>query len=114
MTAATVEGAVIFSDLVGFTEYNGVRGDVAAVAVLDQHRALMDDALAGLDGRVVKELGDGLLVWSPTAAFGLRIATGFLDGLLGAREAASSHSPLGSGCTTVLCSREVTTSWGRR
>ncbi len=87
MTAATVEGAVIFSDLVGFTEYNGVRGDVAAVAVLDQHRALMDDALAGLDGRVVKELGDGLLVWSPTAAFGLRIATGFLDGLLGAREA---------------------------
>ena len=91
MTATAVEGAVIFSDLVGFTEFNGARGDAAAVDVLDRHRALMDDAIvaaAGPDGRVVKELGDGLLVWSPTAASGVRIAAGFLDGLGEARETA--------------------------
>jgi len=86
MTASAIDGTVIFSDLVGFTEFNGARGDVAAVEVLDRHRALMDEALAeARDGRVVKELGDGLLVWSPSAAAGMRVATGFLDGVLDAR-----------------------------
>ena len=87
MTPATVEGAVIFSDLVGFTEFNGARGDAAAVDVLDRHRALMDDAIVASDARVVKELGDGLLVWATSPAGALRVATRFLVGLLDARAA---------------------------
>lgn len=84
---ATVDGSVIFSDLVGFTAFNGARGDAAAVDVLDRHRGYMDGAIDGEPGaRVVKELGDGLLAWSPTGSGGLRIASAFLAMVLAARD----------------------------
>lgn len=87
MTSSTVVGAVVFSDLVGFTEFNGVHGDDVAVRVLDQHRALMDAALTDAAGcRVVKELGDGLLVWAPSADGGMRVACGFLRRVTAARD----------------------------
>ncbi len=61
-------GSVLFTDLVGFTEFDDVRGDRAAVAVLDTKRRLVDGVLADGAGRVVKELGDGLMVWFRDAA----------------------------------------------
>lgn len=65
---AVVSGSVVFTDLVGFTEYNDARGDEAAVRVLDRMREAADGAIARADGgRVVKELGDGLLLWFSTA-----------------------------------------------
>jgi class 3 adenylate cyclase len=86
--ASRLDGSVVFSDLVGFTEFNGARGDAAAVEVLDRHRALMDGALVGHDGaRVVKELGDGLLVWCPTADDALHVVTDFLGRMSVARGA---------------------------
>ena len=65
MTAAAAPtGSVLFTDLVGFTEYTDVCGDVAAVEVLDQQAAIVGDLIAGLpDARIVKELGDGLMLW---------------------------------------------------
>jgi class 3 adenylate cyclase len=63
---ASIAGAVVFTDLVGFTEYNDACGDDAAVEVLDRIRSLADRVVARTDSaRVVKELGDGLLVWFP-------------------------------------------------
>lgn len=92
-TASTATGAVIFSDLVGFTEFNDVRGDDEAVVLLDRHLALMECAVESVAGaRVVKELGDGLLVWSPGAPDGMRIAVDFVSRL--AEERRTNDFPL--------------------
>lgn len=57
-------GSVLFTDLVGFTEYNDAVGDIEAVEVLDRQTQLAAHAVAGRpDARVVKELGDGLMLW---------------------------------------------------
>ena len=57
-------GAVLFTDLVGFTEYTDTEGDVAALRVLEHQTRLMSGITeARSDARIVKELGDGLMVW---------------------------------------------------
>jgi class 3 adenylate cyclase len=67
MTNAVSEacvGSVLFTDLVGFTEYNDAVGDIEAVEVLDRQTRLAAHAVAGHpDARVVKEIGDGLMLW---------------------------------------------------
>lgn len=71
MNAAT-SGAVLFTDLVGFTEFNEAVGDALAVEILDRQHELVAPSVDAVPGaRVVKELGDGLMVWFPTAAGGL-------------------------------------------
>jgi adenylate cyclase len=71
-------GCVLFTDLVGFTEYNDLVGDQAAVEVLDRQVALAHGVIESRDGaRVVKELGDGLMLWFPTAIDGLTGAANF-------------------------------------
>jgi adenylate cyclase len=57
-------GAIAFTDLVGFTEYTAERGDERALAVLDAQARVVSTALPS-DARVVKELGDGLMLWFP-------------------------------------------------
>ena len=59
-------GAVAFTDIVGFTEFCALRGDDEAVALLSLQERLVRDALPP-GARIVKELGDGLLLWFPTA-----------------------------------------------
>jgi adenylate cyclase len=55
-------GAVAFTDIVGFTQFTASQGDERAVELLDAKRHIVDRLLPD-DGRVVKELGDGLMVW---------------------------------------------------
>lgn len=68
MTAATmaetnvVAGTVMFTDIVGFTEFTAVRGDGDALALLARQERIVQEELAG-GGRIVKELGDGLMLW---------------------------------------------------
>jgi class 3 adenylate cyclase len=71
---ATRTGAVLFTDLVGFTEFTDARGDAAAVEVLDEQSTIARDALAGGVGQVVKELGDGLMLWFDHVTQGLEAA----------------------------------------
>jgi adenylate cyclase len=59
-------GAVLFTDIVDFTRYNAERGDDAAVELLEQQIRLVRDVLPPR-ARVVKELGDGLMLWVPDA-----------------------------------------------
>jgi len=71
-------GAIVFTDIVGFTEFTAARGDAEAVALLDLQDRLVRSALP--DGaRIVKELGDGLLLWFPDAARGLDTCLDLLD-----------------------------------
>ena len=74
----TATGAIAFSDIVGFTEMTSDHGDDLAMALVDRHEALVDrhealvdrhEALVlgvlGRHGRIVKQLGDGLLLFFP-------------------------------------------------
>src|SRR3972149_7802733 len=57
-----VRGAIVFTDLAGFTEFTAVRGDQAALALLALQERLVRDQIESR-GRIVKELGDGLMLW---------------------------------------------------
>ena len=65
----TVEGAIAFTDIVGFTEFTALRGDEAALELLARQDRVVHQAIAG-QGRIVKNLGDGLMLWfdDPCAA----------------------------------------------
>lgn len=81
-------GSILFTDLVGFTEYTDAVGDAAALRLLDEQAAIVQSSLAGSsDARVVKELGDGLMLWfaSPTEA--LDVAIRVQEALSEARDA---------------------------
>ncbi|HEX5096769.1 MAG TPA: adenylate/guanylate cyclase domain-containing protein [Acidimicrobiia bacterium] len=55
-------GAIVFTDIVGFTELTDEHGDDVAIALLERQEVLVRAALPDCS-RVVKELGDGLLLW---------------------------------------------------
>src|SRR4249919_1890126 len=69
--AKVVAGVIVFTDLVGFTEFTAVRGDDAALALLAVQERLVTAALPR-GARIVKELGDGLLLYFPDSASALR------------------------------------------
>jgi adenylate cyclase len=80
-------GAVLFTDLVGFTEFNESVGDVAALRVLDAQTAMASAAVQGCVGaRIVKELGDGLMLWFANSADAISGASALLDAIDGARK----------------------------
>jgi len=58
----TVQGAIVFTDLAGFTEFTALRGDEAALNLLAHQERLVREAL-GDRGRIVKDMGDGLMLW---------------------------------------------------
>lgn len=60
--ATTVEGAIAFTDIVGFTEFTALRGDEAALDLLAVQDRIILETIEG-HGRVVKNLGDGLMLW---------------------------------------------------
>ena len=73
-TAVRVEeGAIAFTDLAGFTEYTAVQGDEAALNLLAVQDRLVREEMRDR-GRIVKELGDGLMLWFGDACDAVRIA----------------------------------------
>jgi adenylate cyclase len=59
--ASRPETAVAFTDIVGFTEFTADHGDAGALMVLDVQDRIVRETLAG-SGRLVKTLGDGLML----------------------------------------------------
>ena len=85
-TRTSCVGAILFTDLVGFTEFNDIVGDARAYEVLDLQATLAGRAVAAVPGaRVVKELGDGLMIWIDTAEAGLACAIELMRGVERAR-----------------------------
>ncbi len=58
----TDQGAIVFTDIVGFTALTDMHGDDVALALLERQERMVRAALPDA-ARVVKELGDGLLLW---------------------------------------------------
>ncbi len=59
---SAVTGAVVFTDLVGFTEFTALSGDDEALRLLGAQERIVRRLLP--DGaRIVKELGDGLMLF---------------------------------------------------
>ena len=82
---AVVSGTVLFTDLVGFTEFTAVQGDAGALELLAKQEEIVEAVLP--DGsRMVKELGDGLLLWFPDADSALSTALALQDGFEEAAE----------------------------
>ncbi|MFO7590559.1 MAG: adenylate/guanylate cyclase domain-containing protein [Acidimicrobiia bacterium] len=78
MSGAVAPGAIVFTDIVGFTEFTAQQGDTEALAMLDRQDRLVRSALPDR-ARIVKELGDGLLLWFPEAGPALAVCLGLLD-----------------------------------
>ena len=55
-------GAIVFTDIVGFTALTDMHGDDVALVLLERQERMVRAALPSA-ARVVKELGDGLLLW---------------------------------------------------
>jgi class 3 adenylate cyclase len=60
-------GAIVFIDIVGFTELTDQHGDDLALELVERQATVVRELLPA-GARVVKELGDGLLVWFDDAA----------------------------------------------
>lgn len=76
----SVVGAILFSDLVGFTEYNGAVGDAAALTLLDRQTEIVTDVIGRCpQARLVKELGDGLMLWFGVPADAVTCALAILE-----------------------------------
>lgn len=61
-SSGAVAGTIVFTDLAGFTEFTDERGDEAALNLLNTKERLVSEAING-KGRIVKNLGDGLMLW---------------------------------------------------
>ncbi|HEU5081878.1 MAG TPA: adenylate/guanylate cyclase domain-containing protein [Acidimicrobiales bacterium] len=53
---------IAFTDLEGFTRYTARHGDVAARELLERHHRAVGPVIRSRGGRIVKKIGDGLLV----------------------------------------------------
>jgi adenylate cyclase len=71
-------GALVFTDLVGFTDFTFEHGDEAALRLL-AHQERVVASLLPPDARVVKEMGDGLFLWFDRASAALAFTVAFRD-----------------------------------
>lgn len=63
--AQPVEVTVMFTDLEGFTRYTTRHGDEAAAALVADHQRLVGPVVRSRGGRIVKRMGDGLMLSFP-------------------------------------------------
>jgi adenylate cyclase len=91
LDAEVLTGAVAFTDICGFTEFTAVRGDRDALLLLGTQERLVRSCLPE-GARVVKELGDGLLLWFPNATSALTTSLALQDEF--ESESAISELPL--------------------
>src|SRR5690606_32308391 len=54
--------AVVFTDLEGFTRFTAREGDEAARALIDEHNRITGPIVRSRGGKVVKRIGDGLML----------------------------------------------------
>ena len=78
---ATSPPAVVFVDLSGYTRLTEERGDEVALGFAVTLQREAEAEAAANDGRLVKLLGDGAMLWFPDAERGLKAATDLVRAL---------------------------------
>ena len=73
--------AVMFTDIVGSTDYTQTHGDKASQELVHAHNDIVRRAIAGRDGREIKHTGDGIMASFPTAADAVAAAIGIQSGV---------------------------------
>ena len=72
--------AIMFTDIVGFTEQMGKDED-AALTLLEKKRRITSPLISKFDGELLKEMGDGLLITFPSAVKAANCAIEFQNAL---------------------------------
>jgi adenylate cyclase len=70
---------VVFTDLEGFSAYTARVGDEQSCHFLNEHRRVVGPIVRSRGGRLVKQLGDGLLLTFPSAEAALYAGLELLD-----------------------------------
>jgi adenylate cyclase len=76
---APTDLAVAFTDLEGFTKFTASAGDEAASALLAEHHRRAGPVVRSRGGRIVKRLGDGLLLTFPSSEAAVLASLELLD-----------------------------------
>jgi len=76
---AATPATIVFTDLEGFTRFTARAGDDAALALLGEHHRVIGPIVRSRGGRVVKRLGDGLMLSFPSAEAGVLAALELVD-----------------------------------
>ncbi len=71
--------SIVFTDLEGFTQYTGRQGDEAALDLLAEHHRAIGPIVRSRGGKVVKRLGDGLMLSFPSAESAVHAALDLMD-----------------------------------
>jgi adenylate cyclase len=92
--------AVAFVDLAGFTSMTVERGDDAAAAAAAGLFDLADSAVRPIGGRVVKQLGDGVLLRLPDSETAVRAVRAIVDAT-GGSDLPPAHAGIAAGPVIV-------------
>ncbi|MDP1819261.1 MAG: adenylate/guanylate cyclase domain-containing protein [Acidimicrobiales bacterium] len=71
--------AIVFTDFEGFTRFTARHGDEAARSMLTDHHRLVGPLVRSRGGKVVKRLGDGLMLAFPSAEAAVHGALDLVD-----------------------------------
>lgn len=71
--------SIVFTDLEGFTQFTSQSGDDAALALLAEHHRVIGPIVRSRGGKVVKKLGDGLMLSFPSAEAAVMAALELID-----------------------------------
>jgi adenylate cyclase len=92
--------AIAFVDLAGFTSLTVARGDDAAAAAAAGLFDLADSAVRPIGGRVVKQLGDGVLLRLPDSETAVRAVRAIVDAT-GGSDLPPAHAGIAAGPVIV-------------
>lgn len=84
--------AVVFTDLEGFTRYTSRYGDEAARHLLAEHHKVVGPIVRSRGGKVVKRLGDGLMLTFPSAEAAVHAALELVEVPCELRLRAGAHA----------------------
>ncbi len=72
--------SVLFTDLEGFTTFTATKGDDAAATLLADHNRWVGPVVRSRGGRIVKRLGDGLMLSFPSPEAAVLAAAELVEG----------------------------------
>lgn len=71
--------SIVFTDLEGFTRFTARQGDEAALTLLAEHHRVTGPIVRSRGGKVVKRLGDGLMLSFPSAEAAVMASLELID-----------------------------------